>query len=59
MVVKSMLLLLLASSVFGYQIPPEWRDVIQSLCANAVPPSSVQICYGRHVPQMQVSYFTN
>ena len=33
MVIKSMVLLLFVSCVFGFQIPPEWRDVIQSLCA--------------------------
>lgn len=53
-----MLFLLFASSV-GFPLPPEWREVIQTLCAeanNAVPSSSVQVHYGKHLAQMKVSY---
>ena len=54
-----MLLLLLVPSACGFHMPPEWSEVIQSLCAeanNLVPPPNVQIYYGRHAAQMQVSY---
>ena len=50
------LFVLCTSSAIGIGIPPEWREVIQNLCSETNhPPCSLQICYGRHDDQMQVS----
>ena len=50
------LFVLFTSSAIGIGIPPEWREVIQNLCSESNhPPCSLQICYGRHDDQMQVS----